>query len=85
MLSLVTYSDIEHQKRKLPLEMRDGRFSKRMDAYAQVYLRLFATAIEELRESAKPSTQQLVNSLMHDPDVLYDEGAIKRMHHVLGI
>jgi hypothetical protein len=85
-LALVNHSDTEHHRRRqIPLEARDGRFQERLDAYAQVYLRLFATAIEELGETAKPSTQRIVNFLVRIPDVLYGEGAIKSIQHVLGI
>ena len=86
VLALVNYSDIEHhRKRKIPLEARDERFQERLDACAQVYLRLFATAIEDLGERAKPRTQHIVNFLVDIPDVLYNEDAIKRIQHVLGI
>jgi hypothetical protein len=86
VLSLVNYGGIEHHwKRNIPLEARDERFQKRLDACAQVYLRMFATAIEELGESAKPHTQQIVNFLVDIPDVLYNRDAIKRIQHVLGI
>ncbi len=85
-LALVNYSDAEHHwKRKMPLDIRDERFQERLDACAQVYLRLFATAIEELGESAKPHTQHIVNFLTGVPDVLYNRDAIKRIQHVLGI
>ena len=86
VLALVNYSDMEHhRKRKIPLETRDERFQERLDACAQVYLRLFATAIEDLGERAKPHTQRIVNFLVDIPDVLYNEDAIKRIQHVLGI
>jgi hypothetical protein len=86
VLSLVNYGGIEHRwKRKIPLEARDERFQKRLDACAQVYLRMFAAAIEELGESAKPHTQDIVNFLVDIPDVLYNRDAIKRIQHVLGI
>ena len=86
VLALVNYSDIEHhRKRKIPLEARDERFQERLDACAQVYLRLFATAIEDLGERAKARTQHIVNFLVDIPDVLYNEDAIKRIQHVLGI
>ena len=86
VLSLVNYGDIEHQwRRKVPLEARDERFQERLDACAQVYLRLFATAIEELGESAKPHTRHIVNFLVDLPDALYNRDAIKRIQRVLGI
>jgi hypothetical protein len=86
VLALVNYGDIGHHwMRKIPLEARDERFQERLDACAQVYLRLFATAIEELGESAKPHTQDIVNFLVNIPDVLYNGGAIKRIQHALGI
>ena len=86
VLALVNYGDIDrHWKRKVPLEARDERFQERLDACAQVYLRLFATAIEELGESAKPHTQHIVNFLVDIPDVLYNGGAIKRIQRVLGV
>lgn len=53
MLPLVAYKDIGHQKIKLPVEMRYGRFSERMDDCAQVCLRLFATAIEKSERERK--------------------------------
>ena len=86
VLALVNYSDMErHRKRKIPLEARDERFQERLDACAQVYLRLFATAIEDLGEKAKPRTQHIVNFLVDIPDVLHNEDAFKRIQHVLGI
>jgi len=86
MLALVNHGDIEHHwKRKIPLEARDERFQERLDACAQVYLQLFATAIEELGESAKPHTQDIVNFLVDIPDVLYSRDATKRIQHVLGM
>jgi len=84
--ALVNRSDTEpRRKRKIPLETRDERFEERLDACAQVYLRLFATTVEELGESAKPRTQHIVAFLVDIPDVLYDEDAIQRIQHVLGI
>jgi len=80
-LAFVDHGD----KRKQPLETRDEQFPVRLDACGQVYLRLFATAVEELGESAKSSTRQIVKFLMQVPDELYDEDAIKRMQRVLGI
>jgi hypothetical protein len=86
VLALVNYGDIGHHwTRKIPLEARDERFQERLDACAQVYLRLFATAIEELGENAKPHTQDIVNFLVNIPDVLYNGGAIKRIQNTLGI
>jgi hypothetical protein len=86
VLALVNYGDIGHHwMRKIPLEARDERFQERLDACAQVYLRLFATAIEEPGESAKPHTQNIVNFLVNIPDVLYNGGAIKRIQNTLGI
>jgi len=86
VLALVNHGDMAHHwKRKVSLEARDGRFQERLDACAQVYLRLFATAIEELGESAKLHTQDIVNSLVDLPDVLYNRNAIKRIQHMLGI
>ena len=86
VLALVNYGDIDHHwKRKVPLEARDERFEERLDACAQVYLRLFATAIEELGESAKPHTQHIVNFLVDIPDLLHNGDAIKRIQRVLGI
>ena len=73
------------RKRKQLLETRDERFPVRLEACGQVYLRLFATAVEELGESAKSSTLQIVDFLVQVPDELYDEDAIKRIQHVLGI
>ena len=86
VLALVNYSDIEHhRKRKIPLGVRDERFEERLDACAQVYLQLFATAIEDIGERAKAHTQHIVNFLVDIPDVLYDEGAINRIRRVLEI
>src|SRR5258706_3666204 len=86
VLALVNYSDMEHhRKRNIPLEARDERFQERLDACAQVYLRLFATAIEDLGERAKPHTQHIVNFLVDITDVLYNEDAIKRIQRVLEI
>ena len=86
VLAFVNYSDVEHhRKRKIPLEARDERFEERLDACAQVYLQLFATAIEELGVRAKLRTQHIVNFLVDIPDVLYDEGAINRIRRVLEI
>ena len=86
VLALVNYSDIEHhRKRNILLEARDERFQERLDACAQVYLQLFATAIEDLGERAKPRTQHTVNSLVDIPDVLRNEDAIKRIQRVLEI
>ena len=86
VLALVNYSDVEHHwKRKIPLEARDERFEERLDACAQVYLQLFATAIEELGVRVKLRTQHIVNFLVDIPDVLYDEGAINRIRRVLEI
>ena len=85
-LALVNYSDIEHhRRRKKPLGVRDERFEERLDACAQVYLQLFATAIEDLGERAKPRTQHIVNFLVDIPDGLYHEGAINRIRRVLEI
>jgi len=86
VLALVNHGDMAHHwKRKVPLEARDERFQERLDVCVQVYLRLFATAVEELGESAKPHTQAIVNFLVNIPDVLYDEGGIKHMQRVLGL
>jgi len=86
VLALVNHGDVGHHwKRKVSLEARDERFQERLDACAQVYLRLFASAIEELGESAKPYTQDLVNSLVDLPDVLYNRDATVRIQHILGI
>ena len=74
-----------HQKRKIPLEARDERFEERLDACAQVYLPLFATAVEELGESVKPRTQPIVAFLVDIPDLLYNEAAVRRIQYVLGI
>jgi len=79
---LIREIGIEHLRRKIPLETRDERFQERLDACAQVYLRVFAIAVEELRERAKPSTQRIVDFLVGVPDVLYDDD---RILHVLGI
>ena len=85
-LALVNRSDTEpHQKRNLPLGTRDERFEERLEACAQVYLRLFAVAVEELGESAKSRTQHIVAFLVDIPDALFNEGAIQRIQHVLGI
>jgi len=46
VLALVNHGD----KRKQPMETRDERFPVRLDACGQVYLRLFATVVEELGE-----------------------------------
>jgi len=86
VLALVNHGDIGHRwKRKVSLETRDERFRERLDACAQIYLRLLASAIEELGESAKPHTQDIVNFLVDLPDVLYNRDAIKRIQHILGI
>ena len=86
VLALVNYSDMEHhRKRNIPLEARDERFQERLDACAQVYLQLFATAIEDLGERAKPRTQHIVNFLVDIPDVLCNEDAIKHIQRVLEI
>jgi len=86
VLALVNHGDMAHNwKRKVSLEARDERFQERLDACTQVYLRLFASAIEELRESAKPHTQDIVNFLVDLPDVLYNRDAIKRIQRILGI
>jgi len=61
VLALVNHGDIGHRWRKASLEARDERLQERLDACAQVYLLLFASAIEELGESAKPHTQDIVN------------------------
>ena len=45
---LIREMGIEHLRRDIPLETRDERFQERLDACAQVYLRLFAIAVEEL-------------------------------------
>ena len=86
VLALVNYSDMDHhRRRKIPLEARNERFQERLDACARVYLRLFATAVEDLGERAKPHTQHIVNFLVDIPDVLHNEDAIKRIQHVLEI
>jgi len=86
ILALVNHGDIGHHwKRTVSLEARDERFQERLDACAQIYLRLFASAIEELGESAKPHTQDIVNFLVDLPDVLYNRDSIKRIQHILGI
>src|SRR5258706_13140140 len=73
VLALVNYSDMEHhRKRNISLEARDERFQERLDVCVQVYLRLFATAIEDLGKRAKPRTQHVVNFLVYIPDVLYN-------------
>ena len=85
-LALVNRSGTEpHRKRTLLLETRDERFKERLGACDQVYLRLFAVAVEELGESAKLHTQHIVAFLVDIPDVLFNEGAIQRIQHVLGI
>ena len=85
-LALVNHSDTEpHQKRKVPLETRDEGFEERLEACAQVYLPLFATAIEQLGDSAKSRTRHIVTFLVDIPDALCDEDAIQRIQHVLGI
>jgi len=86
VLALVNHGDIgNHWKRKVSLEARDERFQERLGACAQIYLPLFASAIEELGESAKPHTQDIVNSLVDLPDALYNRNATKRIRHMLGI
>ena len=86
VLALVNHGDMAHHwKRKVSLEAKNERFQERLDACAQVYLLLFASAIEELGESAKPHTQDIVNFLADIPDVLYNRDAIKRIQHILGI
>src|SRR5258706_1508408 len=86
VLALVNYSDMDHhRRRKIPLEARNERFQERLDACARVYLRLFASAIEDLGEKATPHTQHIVNFLADIPDVLHNEDAIKRIQHVLEI
>ena len=82
-LALINRSDTE--PRNLPLETRDERFEERLEACAQVYLPLFATAVELLGESAKSRTQHILAFLVDIPDVLFNEDAIKRIQHVLGI
>jgi len=82
---LIREIGIEHRRRKAPLETRDERFQERLDACAQIYLRLFAIAVEELGERAKANTQRIVDFLVDVPDVLYDEDATKRIVHVLEI
>ena len=85
-LALVSRSDTEpHRKRNLPLETRDERFEEQLGACVQVYLQLFAVAVEELGEGAKSHTQHIVASLVEIPDILFNEGAIQRIQHVLGI
>ena len=85
-LALVNHSNTEpHWKQALLLEARDERLEERLEACAQVHLRLFAVAVEELGESAKSRTQQIVVCLVDIPDVLFNEGAIQRIQHVLGI
>ena len=82
VLALVNYSDIEgHRKRKIPLEARDERFQERLEACAQLYLQLFANAIEVVGERAKPRTQHIVNFLADIPDVLYNEYLIDRIRY----
>ena len=86
VLALVNYSDIERpRKRKIPLEARDERFQERLDACAQLYLQLFANAIEVLGERAQPRTQHIVNFLADIPDVLYDEHLINRIRYIVKI
>ena len=86
LIGTINRSDTEpHQRRRIALETRDERFEERLDACAPVYLRLFATAVEELGESVKPRTQYIVAFLVDIPDVLYNEDAIQRIQHVLGI
>jgi len=83
---LIREIGIQHLRRRTPLETRDERFQDRLDACAQVYLRLFAIAVEELGECAKASsTQRIVDFLAGVPDVLYDEDATRRILYVLGI
>ena len=85
-LALVNRSDIEpHRKRRIPLETRDEGFEERLEACAQVYLPLFATAIEQLGDSAKSRTRHIVAFLVDIPDALCDEDAIQRIQHVLRI
>ena len=85
-LALVNGSDAKpHQERKVPLEARDEGFQERLEACAQVYLPLFATAVEQLGESAKPRTRHIVAFLVGIPDALYNEDAIRRIQHALGI
>ena len=85
-LALVNRSDTEpHRKREVPLQTRDEGFEERLEACAQVYLPLFATAVEQLGESAKSRTRHIVASLMDIPDALCNEDAIRRIQHVLGI
>ena len=82
-LALVNRSDTApHRKREVLLETR---VEERLEACAQVYLPLFATAVEQLGESAKSRTQHIVASLMDIPDALCNEDAIRRIQHVLGI
>ena len=85
-LALLNRSDTEpHKKRNVLLETRDEHFKERLEACAQVYLRLFAVAVEELGEGAKSHTQHIVAFLVDIPDVLFNEGAIQRIQHVLGL
>ena len=85
MKQLIREIGIEHLRRTIPLETRDEQFQERLDACAQIYLRLLAIAVEELGEDAKASTQRIVDFLVDVPDVLYDEDATKRILGVLGI
>ena len=85
-LTLVNGSDTKpHQKRKVPLETRDEGFEERLEACAQVYLPLFATAVKQLGESAKLRARHIVAFLVDIPDALYNEGAIQRIQRALGI
>ena len=85
-LALVNRSDTEpHRKRKVPLETRDEGFEVRLEACAQVYLPLFATAVEQLGGSVKSHTRHIVAFLVDIPDALYNEDAIQRIQHALGI
>src|SRR5258706_14589543 len=85
-LVLVNRSDTEPpRKRKVPLETRDERFEERLEACAQVYLPLIATAVEQLGESAMSRTRPIVAFLVDIPDVLYNEDAIQRIQYSLGI
>ena len=85
-LALVNSSDTEpHQKRTVPLETRNEGFDERLEACAQVYMPLFATAVEQLGESAKSRTRHIVAVLVDIPDALCNEDAIQRIQHALGI
>ena len=85
-LAFANRSDTKpHQKRKVPLEARDEGFEERLEACAQVYLPLFATAVEQLGESAKSRNRHIVAFLVDIPDALCNEDAIRRIQHVLGI